>query len=110
MLASPEYLARHGRPDSPLNWASISAIVYGNTSRWDFESEHGRQSVEISGPLRINDADSICDAVRANLGIAQVPDWIIKDDFAAQGLVPLLDDYYPIPKPCQHHLPVRLVS
>jgi len=99
LLASPEYLARHGRPDSPLELGEHKCIVYGNTSRWDFESEHGRQSVEISGPLRINDADSICDAVRANLGIAQVPDWIIKDDFAAQGLVPLLDDYYPIPKP-----------
>lgn len=99
LLASPAYLDRHGRPESPLELGDHQCIVYGTTSRWDFESEHGRQSVEIGGPLRINDADAICDAVRAGLGIAQVPDWIIKDDFAANGLVPLLDDYYPIPKP-----------
>lgn len=99
LLASPRYLERHGRPESPLDLAEHQCIVYGNTARWDFESEHGRQSVEIRGPLRINDADAICDLVRADLGIAQVPDWIIKDDFEAQGLVPLLSDYYPIPKP-----------
>ena len=99
VLASPAYVTRHGRPESPADLADHACIVYGNQSRWSFESEHGRQTVEVGGSLRINDADSICELVRAGHGIAQVPDWIIGGDFAAQGLVPLLTDFYPIPKP-----------
>jgi DNA-binding transcriptional LysR family regulator len=99
LLASPDYLARRGRPDSPAELADHACIVYDNQTRWNFESEHGRQSVEVGRGLHINDADSIVELARAGLGIAQVPDWIITGDFAAQGLVPLLPDYYPIPKP-----------
>lgn len=98
-VASPRYLAQHGRPESPLDLASHACIVSGAQNRWHFESEHGRQSVDVAGPLRINDADAILQAVQADLGIAQVPDWIVRHDFAAHGLVPLLEDYYPIPKP-----------
>jgi DNA-binding transcriptional LysR family regulator len=98
-VASPRYLAQYGRPESPLDLAGHACIVSGAQNRWHFESEHGRQSVDVAGPLRINDADAILQAVQADLGIAQVPDWIVRRDFAAHGLVPLLEDYYPIPKP-----------
>lgn len=99
LLASPDYLARCGRPDSPAELVDHACIVYDNQTRWNFESEHGRQSIEVGDGLRINDADSIVELARAGLGIAQVPDWMINGDFAAHGLVPLLPDYYPIPKP-----------
>ncbi len=98
-VATPRYLAKHGRPDAPLDLAQHQCIVSGTNSRWHFESEHGRQSVEVSGPLRVNDADAIYQAVQADLGIAQIPDWIVRTDFEAHGLVALMDDYYPIPKP-----------
>lgn len=98
-VATARYLERHGRPESPLDLAQHGCIVSGIHNRWHFESEHGRHSVEVSGPIRINDAESILQAVQADLGIAQIPDWIIRSDFAAHGLVPLLDDYYPIPQP-----------
>ncbi|MBA4287307.1 MAG: LysR family transcriptional regulator [Xanthomonadaceae bacterium] len=98
-VATARYLAKHGRPESPLDLAQHACIVSGTQSRWHFESEHGRQSVEVAGPIRVNDAEAICQAAQADLGIAQVPDWIVRSDFAAHGLVPLLDDYYPIPKP-----------
>jgi len=98
-VASARYLAQHGRPESPLDLAQHACIVSGTQSRWHFESEHGRQSVDVSGPIRVNDAEAICQAVQADLGIAQIPDWLVRSDFAAHGLVPLLDDYYPIPKP-----------
>ncbi|MCX7069937.1 MAG: LysR family transcriptional regulator [Gammaproteobacteria bacterium] len=98
-VATARYLERHGRPESPLDLAQHGCIVSGTHNRWHFESEHGRHSVEVSGPIRINDAESILQAVQADLGIAQIPDWIIRSDFAAHGLVPLLDEYYPIPQP-----------
>ncbi len=99
LVATPKYLEKFGRPESPLDLGEHQCIVYGSTNRWDFESEHGRQSVEVSGPLRINDADAIYHAVLSDLGIAQIPDWIVNSDFAQHGLVNLLEDYYPIPKP-----------
>ncbi len=99
LVATPAYLEKFGRPEAPLDLVDHQCIVYGGSNRWDFESEHGRQSVEVSGPLRVNDADAIHQAVLADLGIAQLPDWLVRSDFAAHGLVPLMEDYYPIPKP-----------
>lgn len=99
VVASPEYLDRRGRPESPMDLQNHSCIVYGSKVHWDFESEHGRQNIEVTGDIVVNDADAIHQAVLDGLGIAQIPTWMACGDVTAGRLESVLLDYYPIPEP-----------
>jgi DNA-binding transcriptional LysR family regulator len=99
LVASGAYLKQHGVPENPEDLAEHQCIVYSGVSKWSFESDHGRQNVEVTGALRINDADAIHDAVLSNLGIAQVPDWLVQRDLAKGRIQHILPEFYPIPQP-----------
>lgn len=99
VVASPGYLERHGSPDSPTDLQNHSCIVYGGQSEWHFESEHGRQNVDVSGDIVVNDADAIHQATLDGLGIAQIPTWMANEDIGSGRLTCVLTDYYPIPQP-----------
>ncbi|MBA9945192.1 MULTISPECIES: LysR family transcriptional regulator [Burkholderia] len=100
LVATPRYLSLHGRPESPIDLADHSCIAYGGAvrfSRWEFESEHGRQAVDISGAIRVNDIDAIYDAMLADLGVAVVPEWKANEDVTAGRVESLMPEYYPMP-------------
>lgn len=98
LVASSTYVRQHGAPETPEDLADHSCITYTGESKWSFESEHGRQIVEVTGGLRVNDADAIYDAVLSNLGIAQVPDWLVPKDLAKGRIQHILPEFYPIPQ------------
>lgn len=100
VVATPGYLSRHGEPDSPAALSRHNCIVYTGftrAQRWAFESEHGRQVVEVTGSMALDSADAIYAAVLADLGIAMVPGWLTCNDLAAGRVRLLLDEYYPAP-------------
>jgi len=61
LVASPAYLARHGRPRSPLDLATHSCLVYRlrgrSYDRWCFPATD--EVVQVSGPLVSDDADVV---------------------------------------------------
>ncbi|VWB19513.1 LysR family transcriptional regulator [Burkholderia lata] len=102
VVATPEYLKAHGKPESPLDLADHSCIAYAGAprwSRWEFDSELGRQAVEIAGAVRVNDLDAIYDATLAHMGISVIPEWRAAEDIRAGRLKVLMPDYYATPQP-----------
>lgn len=102
LVASPAYLARRGLPRDPSDLAQHNCIVYTGVARgqrWVFESEQGRQVVEVPGNLGLDNTDAIHSAVLGDVGIAKLPDWIVERDLASGTLRPLLQDFYPLPLP-----------
>jgi DNA-binding transcriptional LysR family regulator len=102
IVATPEYLAAHGEPRNPGELAEHNCVVYSGfakSHRWIFESEHGRQVVEVSSTLSVNSADAMCGAVLDHVGIGKIPDWIVKDHVASGALRVLLPDHYAPPMP-----------
>lgn len=77
MIASPEYLAKHGAPQSIEDLKDHRCINYvmpnGRPRQWQFETPSGQVAVDIEGHLMINDAESVIQAVVAGLGITQAP-------------------------------------
>jgi LysR family transcriptional regulator for bpeEF and oprC len=77
MIASPEYLAKHGAPQSIEDLKDHRCINYimpnGRPRQWQFETPSGQVAVDIDGHLMINDAESVIQAVVAGLGITQAP-------------------------------------
>lgn len=77
MIASPDYLVKHGAPQSIEDLKDHRCINYvlpnGRPRQWQFETPSGQVAVDIDAHLLINDAESVIQAVVAGLGITQAP-------------------------------------
>lgn len=103
-VATPQYLAMRGAPDAPLDLVEhncIATTAGKGRTRWEFDSEHGRQAVDIHCSLLLDDLDAMRSAVLAHVGIALVPDWLVREDIAAGRLAALMPDYYAPPQTIQ---------
>lgn len=102
VVATPQYLAAHGEPRHPSDLAQHNCVVYtgfARANRWVFDSEQGRQVVEVPSTLGVNSADAMYDAVLHHVGIARVPAWVIGTDIQRGKVRALLPDDYPTPLP-----------
>lgn len=97
VVASPAYFARNGRPTHPAQLAEHQCIAYTNVANpglWRFHGPGGEEaSVRLNGPLRCNSGDAMLPALRAGLGIARLPGFIVDADIAAGTLEPVLEKW-----------------
>jgi DNA-binding transcriptional LysR family regulator len=96
LVATPTYL--HGRPmpRTPEDLAAHQCIVYSRLSspgEWAFESEHGRHVAPVKGPLLVDDADAMEEAVLNHLGVAILPEWSAVAGIRSGQLENILPDY-----------------
>lgn len=96
VCASPAYLDAHGTPQRIEDLAHHQGIIYSRSSRippWLFPRDD-QPSVEVTPitRLRFDDLSAIVDAALAGMGIAWVPNWLIRDELQAGKLVRLLPD------------------
>ena len=98
-VASSDYLARRGVPQSPddlhhhacINWRLQAD---GSAYRWEFEQAGKRVEVAVDGPLVTNHSDLGLAAALQGLGIAYVFDRNQMDEHLRQGrLVQVLADW-----------------
>lgn len=99
VVASPAYLARHGRPEEPKDLLAHECLIYSGRRQADWRFRVGRRWVAIRprGRLRSDSGEAIIAWAAAGLGIAEVPSFLIGDAFDSGRLVPLLRDY-PLPE------------
>ncbi|HEV7307350.1 LysR family transcriptional regulator [Ensifer sp.] len=78
LVASPDYLARHGTPVSLAELEGHRGIFYTNrgASDWRFEGPDGATIVRARLALGMNNGDMLLDAAVAGLGIALLPAFI----------------------------------
>ena len=99
VVASPAYLAKHGRPTHPMQLAEHACLGYAYLTApeaWRFRNAAGEEvMVRPQGPLRVNNGDAIMPALLAGLGIAFPPDFIIGDALESGALEAILTDWSP---------------
>lgn len=96
MVASPDYLAREGTPQTPKDLAHHKCLSYGYLqSGVSLQLCNGKetQRVTVSGPLHANNGDILAQAAVAGMGIALLPNFIIERAVADGRLVPVLCDW-----------------
>ena len=78
LVASSDYLARHGRPANLHDLSSHWGIFYTHrgVSDWRFETENGPVLVRAKPALVVNNGDMLRDAALAGLGLALLPAFI----------------------------------
>jgi DNA-binding transcriptional LysR family regulator len=97
--ASPEYLERKGRPDTPADLTAHDAIHLGNFGRaWLSTSSMPAETVPARR-VHANDATAACDAAVWGLGIIRLPNFIVNDHLRSGALVEILEDYPADPMP-----------
>jgi DNA-binding transcriptional LysR family regulator len=104
VVAGRGYLAERRAPLAPDELAGHDCIVYTGFARptqWAFDSEFGRHVIEVAPRLALDSADAMAEAVRADLGIALVPTWLLDDEIGDGRVVVLLEDFYPPTLPIQ---------
>lgn len=97
VVGAPAYFARRGRPTHPLDLAGHACLGYANLptpDRWRFRHEAGEEAVVTpAGPLRANNGDVMRPALRAGLGLAVQPDFMIWEDLTSGRLEAVLTDW-----------------
>ena len=121
ICASPEYLAKHGRPEHPSELTEHDAVIFydaptlGKHGReWQFTGPDGDFSVQLSGTLETNSSIAFRGAAVHSQGIILAPAPLMFDDLRAGVLVPILSEF--LPKqfsidalyPNREHLPAKV--
>ncbi len=97
VCASPEYLARHGTPQTPEDLRQHNCIVYTyaqSANLWAFATSAGREiQVPVRGSLKLNNGIAEREAALRGLGIIMTPTFYVGDALREGRLVPILTDY-----------------
>ena len=101
VIASPSYLAERGRPTHPSDLGAHDCLCYSNAPTpdvWRFAGP-GQQNVviQVRSRITVNSGDAMLPALRAGIGIARLPDFIVGDGLASGELEEVLVDWRPPP-------------
>ena len=79
VVAAPGYIARRGAPQMPsdLDHHDLIVTTGAGPGRVVFDSEDGRQVIDLAGRLRTNSDEAAFEAACAGNGIAIVPSWLL---------------------------------
>jgi DNA-binding transcriptional LysR family regulator len=104
LVASPEYLKRHGAPQHPSELARHQCLLYlrsAASQSWAFEKalRKGKAleqiTVDVNGPLKANNSEVLREAVLGGLGIGLLPDFSAADVLASGQMQRVLPQWTP---------------
>ncbi len=100
VIGSPDYFARHPRPKTPRdlvrhNCIAIRLPTYGGLFPWEFEKKGQELKVRIEGQLVFNNIAMRLDAALQGLGLAYMPEDLVKTHVKEGRLIRVLSDWCP---------------
>lgn len=98
LVGAPAYFERQGTPAHPRDLAEHRALHYAHTrsttAGWRFRhARHGEFSIAVPVPLQVNNAEGLTPALRAGLGLALQPEFLVWEDLQSGALRTAMDDW-----------------
>lgn len=98
IVASPDFLVRHGTPKTPADIERLPAVVFAGGGivgdRLQYYDDKGDKNILKFRPVyRVNEDEMILNAAIAGVGIAPIVSCIIGDEIETGRLVPILTDF-----------------
>ncbi|WP_367065375.1 LysR family transcriptional regulator [Oryzisolibacter sp. LB2S] len=94
LVASPQYLKKHGTPRRPSDLKDHATLIYSSVQGndvWRLRGASGEAvSVPVTGRLRSNNLSALLAAARAHMGIAALPCYVAHESIRAGRVVELL--------------------
>jgi len=99
VVASPEYLVKHGRPKKPIDLIKHNCLFYSlqkSPDLWYFNStQQGDESIHVNGRFKASSPDAVCDATLEGLGISILGEWYVRQHIKNGRLKVIMSDYKP---------------
>lgn len=95
--ASPDYLARHGVPQTPADLSAAQCVLNMNIvprTQWPFRDADGKPfTVPVRGPLEIDNGEAQRAAALAGAGIIFAPQTLVASELQSGALTEILRDW-----------------
>ncbi len=97
LCASPDYLKRHGIPQTPRDLEQHNCLAYAysrSRNEWRFIGPSGREEIiPVSGRFLANSGDALRIVAREGIGIILAPQFVIEEEMKSGHLVRVLPEY-----------------
>ncbi|HXD06888.1 MAG TPA: LysR family transcriptional regulator [Burkholderiaceae bacterium] len=94
VVATPEYLERHGTPKHPRDLLKHQSIgmrmSHGGIYHWELERNGQKLQMDLPVRMALNEVLTIKQAVLLGLGIGFVSEWFIEEELKSGALKPVL--------------------
>ncbi len=98
IVASPDYLARHGTPLVPHDLLNHNCLRF-NFRRaapdWPFRMDGRDFSLKVAGTIEGNSGEALAQLAKLGAGVARIGAFSVADELKSGHLVPLLEAYNP---------------
>ena len=98
VVASPDYLRRHGTPLKPEDLTNHNCLRFNfrrAEPNWPFRSGDEILFIKISGNIECSSGEALAQLARVGAGIARIGQFTVAEDIERGNLVPLLEAWNP---------------
>lgn len=100
LCASPDYVARKGAPQEPLDLPDHDIVVFDapaalGGAKWTLAGPNGEIEVTVRPRISVNDFDSVAHMVRRGFGIGLIASWVCHEDLRSGRLARVLEEHSP---------------
>jgi DNA-binding transcriptional LysR family regulator len=109
LVASPDYIARHGTPATPDDIPGhrvVTGPASAHPTSWQFEKEGATRTVDPQASIVTNDTAGAVSAAVAGLGLTSTTSWAAGQELADGTLVRLLPDWTMATLPVHAYFPL----
>lgn len=102
ICAAPGYLDKHPPVKVPEDLTSHRCLGFAHPaagSEWLLQGPEGPVNVAVNLALAANSGEALRQAALGGLGIIMQPEILLAEDVSSGRLIPLLQNYAPLPKP-----------
>jgi DNA-binding transcriptional LysR family regulator len=98
IVGSPGYFVRCGIPKTPDELTQHNRLGFSYaraTKGWPLIDEGVQRTIPPSGNVQVSDGDALRKLAISGVGLVRLASFIIRDDIAANRLVPVLEEFNP---------------
>ena len=93
-VAAPEYIRKHGAPETPEEFVTHEVVMQG-TETWLAMDGEKIITLKPQGRFKADNAIALIAAALAGIGLAGLPEEVIREHLASGALVPVMTRYPP---------------
>ncbi|MDX6020113.1 LysR family transcriptional regulator [Scandinavium sp. V105_16] len=97
VVATPDYLAKHGTPQAPDDLRQHQSVgmrfSHGGIYQWELERHQQKFAVSVPTRIVLNEMRAIRRAALSGIGLAFISDWFVQEDIAAGRLVSVMPEW-----------------
>lgn len=98
VVASPDYLQRHGTPQQPEDLLKHNCLRFNfrrAEANWPFIRDGKEFSLKVSGNIECSSGEALAQFARLGAGIARIGEFTVREDLQRGTLIPLLQTFNP---------------